>query len=63
MQALDEQIIYCPYCGEAQSVLIDLSVNEQEYIEDCQICCRPINFSLIIDEEDNIQLSCRHENE
>ena len=48
MQALQEHWINCPYCGEAISVLIDCSVAEQDYIEDCQVCCRPINFEVYI---------------
>ena len=36
--------IFCPYCGEAIDVLIDCSVEEQSYIEDCQVCCCPIEF-------------------
>jgi hypothetical protein len=47
MNTLFEDDIGCPYCGELISVLIDCSVEEQEYIEDCQVCCRPINFKVI----------------
>ena len=42
MQDLIETRIDCPYCGEGQTVLADESELEQEYIEDCQVCCRPI---------------------
>ncbi len=34
--------IYCPYCGEIIEVIVDLSVDHQEYVEDCSVCCRPI---------------------
>ncbi|MCH9693116.1 MAG: CPXCG motif-containing cysteine-rich protein [Gammaproteobacteria bacterium] len=46
MNTLDERSVSCPYCGEGIEVLIDASVPEQSYIEDCQVCCRPINFSV-----------------
>jgi hypothetical protein len=46
MNTLFENDIHCPYCGELISVLIDCSVDEQEYIEDCQVCCRPIIFKV-----------------
>ena len=36
------QRIACPYCGEPIEVLVDPSVEDQEYIEDCSVCCRPI---------------------
>jgi len=32
----------CPYCGENIDVIVDLSVESQEYIDDCSFCCRPI---------------------
>ncbi|PCJ14529.1 MAG: hypothetical protein COB04_15025 [Gammaproteobacteria bacterium] len=51
MQALSSQKIACPYCGENISVLIDCSVPDQEYIEDCQVCCRPIDFNVSVDED------------
>ena len=32
----------CPYCWQIITMLLDLSVSRQEYVEDCEICCRPI---------------------
>jgi hypothetical protein len=34
--------VVCPYCGESIELLGDVSNGEQAYIEDCSICCRPI---------------------
>ena len=48
---LVEVDIQCPYCWESIGVLIDCSVEAQEYIEDCQVCCRPIVFEVMVDEE------------
>lgn len=39
---LSEQNIDCPCCGEKIAVVLDLSVTEQRYVEDCSVCCRPI---------------------
>jgi len=44
LNQLTEKSIACPYCGEMIEVLIDSSDMEQQYIEDCQVCCKPINF-------------------
>ncbi len=41
---IDEQQVYCPYCGEEFTALIDASAGDQYYIEDCEVCCRPIEF-------------------
>jgi len=38
--------VYCPYCGEIIEVVVDLSVDHQEYVEDCSVCCRPIVMSV-----------------
>ncbi len=32
----------CPYCDEPIELVVDCSVLSQEYIEDCQVCCRPM---------------------
>lgn len=39
-----EKYFPCPYCGETVSMLLDLSVNGQVYVEDCEVCCRPIEI-------------------
>jgi hypothetical protein len=39
---LIEHAFTCPYCWEPISMLVDPSVREQTYIEDCEVCCRPI---------------------
>ncbi len=41
----EEQFFDCPFCGETISVLLDLSVPSQSYVEDCEVCCRPIDIS------------------
>ena len=39
---IEEYFFTCPYCWQPISVLLDLSVTEQRYVEDCEVCCRPI---------------------
>tara|TARA_Y100000287_G_scaffold183866_1_gene183682 strand:+ start:1305 stop:1487 length:183 start_codon:yes stop_codon:yes gene_type:complete len=42
-----EEIFYqCPYCWEQVSILVDLSQYNQKYIEDCEVCCNPIEFEI-----------------
>ena len=40
----------CPYCFEEQSKLVDFSIRQQVFIEDCEVCCNPIEFSIRIDD-------------
>jgi len=58
-----EKSISCPYCGETINVIIDCSIPQQNYIEDCQVCCRPIEFDVVIDEEGQPFVSVFNENE
>ncbi|MDX1587654.1 MAG: CPXCG motif-containing cysteine-rich protein [Oleiphilaceae bacterium] len=44
MTLLDPVNIQCPYCWESIEVLVDPSVEQQAYIEDCSVCCRPIHW-------------------
>ena len=54
-QLLD-RTINCPYCGESMSIVIDVSAGGQSYIEDCQICCQPMQISFEVDEEQLMDL-------
>ena len=63
MSALTEKIVTRPYCGESLEVLIDPEEVGQQYIEDCQVCCKPITFSLAVDMAGNVTVSVRDENE
>jgi hypothetical protein len=38
-----ETLVTCPHCGETNEIALDPgSGSDQEYIEDCHVCCRPI---------------------
>jgi hypothetical protein len=36
------ETITCPYCWESIEIALDLSVDDQQHVEDCSVCCRPI---------------------
>lgn len=57
------QMLDCPYCGEPIEVLVDGSAGDQQYIEDCQVCCRPIVITVTIDDEGEPQVDARGEDE
>ena len=59
---LPEKTIHCPYCGENITLVIDDSIEIQEYIEDCQVCCCPITIITQVD-GDYVSVTARHENE
>jgi len=37
-----EHFFQCPYCWEEISFLLDTSIRQQTYVEDCEVCCNPI---------------------
>jgi hypothetical protein len=63
MPELSEQTIGCPYCGEGISVLVDESLPEQRYVEDCQVCCRPIVLEVMVDPDGDVTVLASSENE
>lgn len=63
MQTLIEHDLSCPYCGELIPVLIDGSIEQQEYIEDCQVCCRPITLKVQLEVNGELQVAALHEDE
>lgn len=63
MDHLTEQTVDCPYCGEAIEVLIDQQEAGDQYIEDCQVCCRPIVFTIAVDSMGDLSVSVRDEND
>jgi transcription elongation factor Elf1 len=63
MMSLVEKNITCPYCGELSSVLIDGSIEQQSYIEDCSVCCQPINLNVNILSDDQAAVEAHRDNE
>ena len=55
--------INCPYCGEPLEILIDTSVGHQDYIEDCQVCCKPIQLRIRIGGDGQASIDARGEDE
>ena len=47
-----EYFFACPYCGERISMVLDTSVARQTYIEDCEVCCRPIEVRYTVEEDE-----------
>jgi len=56
---LVEVAVQCPYCWEEITLLIDASIELQEYVEDCEVCCRPIDFVVEVDEQGLAKVEAR----
>lgn len=60
---LKPRSIRCPYCGETIDVLLDCSIAEQSYIEDCQVCCRPISLDVTVADDDSVVVHATREDD
>ena len=58
-----EKRIGCPYCGETITIVVDESVPEQTYIEDCEVCCRPIVMHATVDSDGDVMVDVRTDSE
>ncbi len=46
-----EKFFRCPYCREKISMLLDLSEEgSQTYVEDCEVCCHPIQITYSVEQ-------------
>ena len=63
-EILQERYVCCPFCGEGFVTLVDASAGTQHYVEDCQICCNPIVFSITVGADGNLEdIDVRREND
>ena len=60
---LSYEDIECPYCGEWINLVLDTSAGPQQYIEDCQVCCRPISVNLDVDADGDAVVRVQSEEE
>ena len=63
MELLQTVPVQCAFCGETIDVLVDCSLPEQSYVEDCQVCCRPLVLHVLVDEDGVPSVSVRYEND
>ncbi len=63
MEPLQCIVTHCTFCGEAIELLVDCSLPEQTYVEDCSVCCRPLLVSVRVDGDGDASVSLRNEND
>jgi transcription elongation factor Elf1 len=40
-----EHFFTCPHCWQTISMILDLSIEDQSYVEDCEVCCNPVQIN------------------
>ena len=46
-----EHAFTCPFCGAEISMVLDLSVQRHTYVEDCEVCCNPLEISYTVEDD------------
>lgn len=55
-----EHHFQCPYCWQDISMLLDPSIGNQSYIEDCEVCCNPIQLRVVFRGEELIEFEANN---
>lgn len=63
MYGEEEVFFQCPYCWQTISMVVESYYPNQKYIEDCEVCCRPIEISYSLDSSDEIVIEAHSLNE
>lgn len=59
---MEEHFFQCPHCWETISMLVDMSQTHQEYVEDCEVCCNPIQISLQVENREIVSFNVGYVN-
>ena len=54
---MEEHFFQCPYCWEEISMMLDSSVRNHTYVEDCEVCCNPIELQVKFEDNELIALN------
>ena len=63
MNNIAEVQIQCPYCGEEIAVQVEFMDSAADYVEDCTVCCRPIQLHVALDENGQPSVAATREQE
>jgi hypothetical protein len=63
MEVLQSVSLQCPHCWEQIEIVVDCSVERQEYVEDCDVCCSPIFVTVSSSDDGVAGVEARMEND
>lgn len=63
MSGLETAVLECPHCGERIELAVDCSLDQQEYVEDCSVCCRPITITVTALDGELVAIDARRDDE
>ncbi|MGI9532482.1 CPXCG motif-containing cysteine-rich protein [Lutimonas sp.] len=57
---MEEHFFQCPYCWEEISILLDPSSTDQHYVEDCEVCCNPLEIQARFQQQNLINFEVKN---
>lgn len=63
MPLVNSYFLSCPYCLEQIEIVIDTTIGNQEFTEDCEVCCHPILLRIRMDGDDVTDIEALREND
>ena len=57
---MEEHFFQCSYCWEEVSILLDASVKNNVFIEDCEVCCNPLEFTVQFENQELTNFKVNH---
>jgi hypothetical protein len=59
-ELISEENCHCPFCAEPITIVVDYSAGSQVYIEDCQVCCQPMEVvvEVVADGHQSVRVAC-----
>ncbi|MEI6757802.1 MAG: CPXCG motif-containing cysteine-rich protein [Chlorobium sp.] len=63
MNIIETISVQCPYCGEIMDLQIDCSEGDQEFMEDCPLCCKPVTIAVTISDNGISSVDARPEDD
>ncbi|MBT8399423.1 MAG: CPXCG motif-containing cysteine-rich protein [Rhodothermia bacterium] len=58
---LNEHVVTCPYCWQRISLVVDASAGSHRYVEDCEVCCRPMLVTCTVSETQQVEVAVDRE--
>jgi hypothetical protein len=51
------EAVHCPFCGQANELLIDTTIPSQRFTTDCEVCCRPFEVATECEPGEIVQIT------
>ncbi|WP_076789359.1 CPXCG motif-containing cysteine-rich protein [Chlorobium sp. KB01] len=61
MKIVERVSVACPYCGELMELQVDCPEGDQEFQEDCPVCCKPVTVSVAFSDKGISSVEARPE--